>query len=74
MEHANEAKDQLISRLGALNESVLFKLGGLDEYDLRRPMTRTGANLLGIVKHLASVQAGYFGDAFGRPWANRCRG
>jgi hypothetical protein len=24
--------------------------------------------MLGIGKHLASVQAGYFGDVFGRPW------
>ena len=31
-------------------------------------MTPTGSNLLGIVKHLASVQAGYFGDVFGLPW------
>lgn len=27
----------------------------------------TGTNLLGLVKHLASVELGYFGDSFGRP-------
>ncbi len=27
----------------------------------------TGTNLLGLVKHLASVELGYFGDTFGRP-------
>ena len=30
-------------------------------------MTPTGTNLLGLVKHLASVELGYFGDTFGRP-------
>jgi Protein of unknown function (DUF664) len=29
----------------------------------------TGTNLLGVVKHLASVEAGYFGECFGRPFA-----
>jgi hypothetical protein len=37
-------------------------------------MTPTGTNLLGLVKHVASVEAGYFGETFGRrfdeplPW------
>lgn len=48
-------------------EAILWKLEGLGEYDLRRPMVRTGTNLLGIVKHLASVEFGYFGHVFGRP-------
>ncbi len=39
---------------------------GCREYDARRPMTPTGTNLLGLVKHLASVELGYFGDTFGR--------
>lgn len=30
-------------------------------------MTPTGTNLLGLVKHLANVEIGYFGDTFGRP-------
>ncbi len=62
------AKAELVASLEKLNEAVLGKLDGLGEYDLRRPCTPTGTNLLGIVKHLASVQAGYFGDTFGRPW------
>ena len=33
---------------------MLHKLDGLSEFDLRRPMTPTGTNLLGLVKHLAS--------------------
>jgi len=63
-----DAKVELIASLSTLNEAVLAKLDGLGEYDLRRPLTPTGTNMLGIVKHLASVQAGYFGDVFGRPW------
>jgi hypothetical protein len=35
---------------------------------VRRPMTRTGTNLLGLVKHLAGVELGYFGDTFARPF------
>ncbi len=62
------AKTDLIAALETLNDAVPQKLEGLSEHDLRRPMTPTGTNLLGIVKHLASVQAGYFGDVFGRPW------
>jgi hypothetical protein len=48
-------------------EALLWKLEGLSEYDRRRPMTPTGTNLLGVVKHVASVEAGYLGDIFGRP-------
>jgi uncharacterized damage-inducible protein DinB len=63
-----DPKEHLVDGLGRLNEQVLHKLDGLSEYDLRRPMTSTGTNLLGLVKHLASVQAGYFGETFGRPF------
>lgn len=52
-------------------EALLWKLEGLDEYDLRRPMVPTGTNLLGLVKHVASVEAGYLGDVFGRPFGER---
>ena len=48
-------------------EAMLWKLDGLSEYDVRRPMVPTGTNLLGLVKHLASVELGYFGETFGRP-------
>ncbi|MFC7492027.1 MULTISPECIES: DinB family protein [unclassified Knoellia] len=53
--------------LGRAREAVLWKLEGLSEYDLRRPLTPTGTNALGVVKHLAGVEAGYFGDSLGRP-------
>jgi uncharacterized damage-inducible protein DinB len=48
-------------------DAVVWKLDGLSEYDLRRPLTPTGTNLLGLVKHLACVELGYFGETFGRP-------
>ena len=41
---------------------------GAGELDVRRPLTPTGTNLLGLVKHLASVDAGYLGEVFGRPF------
>jgi hypothetical protein len=49
-------------------EALLWKLDGLSEYDVRRPMVPTGTNLLGTVKHVAGVEAGYFGETFGRPF------
>lgn len=48
-------------------DALLWKLDGLSEYDIRRPLVPTGTNLLGLVKHVASVEAGYLGDVFGRP-------
>lgn len=48
-------------------DSVLSALDGLSEYDMRRPMTPTATNLLGLVKHLAGIELGYLGDSVGRP-------
>ncbi|MBP2478678.1 putative damage-inducible protein DinB [Crossiella equi] len=48
-------------------EALLWKLDGLSEYDVRRPLTPTGTNLLGLVKHVAGCEIGYFGWTFGRP-------
>ncbi|MBM6399648.1 DUF664 domain-containing protein [Phycicoccus sp. MQZ13P-5] len=42
-------------------------LDGLSEYDVRRPLTPTGTNLLGLVKHLAGVEIGYLSESVGRP-------
>ncbi|MEI8238266.1 MAG: DinB family protein [Actinomycetota bacterium] len=61
-------RDDLHRYLNLARESLLWKLEGVSEYDLRRPMTPTGTNLLGLVKHVASVEAGYLGDVFGRPF------
>jgi Protein of unknown function (DUF664) len=51
-------------------ETMLWKLEGLSEYDVRRPLVPTGTNLLGLVKHLAGVEMGAFGVTFGRPSPN----
>jgi uncharacterized damage-inducible protein DinB len=60
-------KEILVDYLQNAREAMVWKLEGLSEYDVRRPLTPTGTNLLGLVKHLASVELGYFGDTFGRP-------
>lgn len=49
-------------------DTLLLKVDGLSEYDVRRPLTPTGTNLLGLVKHLAGAEAIYFGETFGRPF------
>jgi uncharacterized damage-inducible protein DinB len=64
---AHDPKAHLRRYLQTAREAMLWKLDGLSEYDVRRPMTPTGTNLLGLVKHLASVELGYFGSTFGRP-------
>jgi uncharacterized damage-inducible protein DinB len=45
---------------------LLWKLDGLSDYDIRRPMTPSGTNLLGLVKHCAGVEYGYFGPVLDR--------
>jgi uncharacterized damage-inducible protein DinB len=63
----SDPKDHLRHYLQIARDALLWKLDGLSEYDVRRPLTPTGTNLLGLVKHVASVEFGYFGDIFGRP-------
>ncbi|WP_424216869.1 DinB family protein (plasmid) [Streptomyces sp. BI20] len=63
----SDPKADLLAQLRAAREALLWKLDGLDEYAVRRPLTPTGTNLLGLVKHLAGAELGYFGDTFGRP-------
>jgi uncharacterized damage-inducible protein DinB len=64
----SEQKADLQRYLKNAREAMVWKLDGLSEYDARRPLTPTGTNLLGLVKHLALVEMGYFGDSFGRPF------
>ena len=63
-----EPKEDLHGYLRAARAAVLWKLDGLSDYDMRRPMTSTGTNLLGLVKHLAGIEIGYFGVTFRRPF------
>jgi len=62
------AKADLVAYLQRGREDLLWKLEGASEHDARRPLTPTGTNLLGLVKHVASVESGYLGDVFGRPF------
>jgi hypothetical protein len=62
-----DPKQTLHSYLRKERDALLAKLDGLDERGVRWPMTPTGTNLLGLVKHTASMELGYFGDVFGRP-------
>jgi hypothetical protein len=67
------AKEYLHNDLRAVRETMLSKIEGLSEYDVRRPLTYTGTNLLGLIKHLAVSEAWYFGDVFGRPFPGQWR-
>ena len=61
------AKEYLQDQLRWIREAMLSKVDGLDEYDIRRPLTATGTNLLGLIKHLSVWETRYFGEVFNRP-------
>jgi uncharacterized protein DUF664 len=69
-----DIKEDLHTYLRGARETLVWKLEGLGEYDIRRPLTPTGTNLLGLVKHNAGTHVRYFGEVFGRthgmllPW------
>jgi Protein of unknown function (DUF664) len=62
-----DLKVELLGKLQAGRDGLLSRLDGLDEYGMRRPMTPSGTNLLGLVKHLAGLEYLYLGECFGRP-------
>jgi uncharacterized damage-inducible protein DinB len=59
-------KESLHVSLDRHRDAVLWKLEGLDDLALRRPMTPSGTSLLGLVKHLGAVEYGWFCETFGR--------
>lgn len=67
-------KDDLQRYLQSGRDALVWKLEGASDYDIRRPLVPTGTNLLGLIKHLASVEYGYFGLAFDRPPPEPLRG
>ena len=69
MPETDEITD-LCHYLQEARDALLWKLDGLSEYDVRRPLVPTGTNLLGLVKHVAGVEMGYFGATFSRPCAD----
>ncbi len=65
---ALDPKADLHEYLRTAREVMLWKLDGLTEYDMRRSLVPTGTNLLGLVRHVGSIETGYFGSVFGRPF------
>jgi Protein of unknown function (DUF664) len=68
------AKEYLHDDLQMVRETMLWKLEGLSEYDARRPLTPTGTNLLGMIKHLTITEAWYFGRFSSGLFLNDCPG
>jgi hypothetical protein len=66
---ATDEKQTLHWHLQNAREVLIWKLEGLSDYDIRRPMTPTGTNLLGLIKHCAAGECGYFGQVVERPFA-----
>ena len=60
-------KESLQVALNRHQDAILWKLEGVSDEDLRRPLVPSGSSLLGLVKHLAAVEYGWFCDTFGRP-------
>ncbi|WP_028045826.1 DinB family protein [Cellulomonas sp. URHE0023] len=65
------AKAYLHDDIREARQSLLGRLDGVSEYDARRPLTRTGTNLLGLIKHVTMSEAWYFGVVFGRPYSGQ---
>ena len=59
-------KETLHAFLQKQRNIYVWKLEGLSDEDLRRPMVPSGTNLLGMLKHMASVEYGWFCSTFGR--------
>jgi hypothetical protein len=68
MTNADFEKATLRHFLQLQRDALVWKLDGLDERAVRWPHTPTGTNLLGLVKHAAFTELGYFGEVFGRQW------
>ena len=62
------AKGYLHEDLRWIRRVLLQKVDGLSEYDIRRPLTATGTNLLGLVKHVTLWESRYLGEVFDRPF------
>ncbi|MFF2147342.1 DinB family protein [Kitasatospora sp. NPDC058190] len=58
-------KESLHTALDRHRDAVLWKVQGLDDEQLRRPLTPSGTNLLGLVKHLGGAELGWFRETFG---------
>ena len=54
----SDQKPDLRRYLQQARDAMLWKMDGLGDYDVRRPLTPTGTNLLGLVKHVTGVELG----------------
>lgn len=61
-----DEKQSLHVSLDRHRDVVLWKLEGLTDEQLRRQMVPSGTSMLGLVKHLAAVEYGWFCETFGR--------
>lgn len=68
MDDLRDPKTALQHYLQEARDALEWKVEGVGERDLRLPRTPTGTNLLGILRHVANVEIGYFGLTFGREW------
>ena len=59
--------EALLGHLQREREHLVATLDGLSDYAVRRPMTPSGTSLLGLVKHVASVELLTLCDCVGRP-------
>lgn len=60
-----DERDSLTQQLEFHRATLLRKLEGLDDELLRQPMTASGLSLLGLVKHLAETEHGWFLKIYG---------
>ena len=62
-----DEKTTLLAALQGHREVMLWKLDGLPDNEIRRAMVPSGTTLIGLVKHLANAEYGWFCETFGRP-------
>jgi hypothetical protein len=61
-----DEKAQLYVALDRHRDLVPWKLQGLTDQQLRRPVVASGTSMLGLVKHLAAADVAWFCETFGR--------
>ena len=57
----------LMAALQSHRDVMLWKLEGLTDEEQRRVLVPSGTTLVGLVKHLANAEYGWFCETFGRP-------
>ena len=60
-------KESLLAALERHRDAIDWKLAGLTDEQLRQSVLPSPITPIGLVKHLAAVEFGWFCDTFGRP-------